>query len=39
LDDAALKQKRQDWRARVGAQMPSPNPAYAPAKGQAKKKK
>ena len=36
---AALRQKLHDWRARVGAQMPIPNPAYDPAKDQAKKGK
>jgi len=35
---AALKQKLHDWRARVGAQMPTPNPAFDPAKDRAKKK-
>ena len=36
---AALKQKLHDWRTRVGAQMPSPNPDFDPVKDQAKKKK
>ena len=27
---AALRQKLHDWRARVGAQMPTPNPDYDP---------
>jgi arylsulfatase A-like enzyme len=36
---AALRQKLAAWRARVSAQMPTPNPAYDPAKDQAKKKK
>jgi len=34
---AALRQKLLDWRQRVGAQMPAPNPGFDPAKDQAKK--
>jgi arylsulfatase A-like enzyme len=36
---AALRQKLHAWRMHVGAQMPTPNPAYDPAKDQAKKRK
>jgi arylsulfatase A-like enzyme len=36
---AALRQKLRDWRQRVGAQMPTPNPACDPAKDQPKKKR
>lgn len=35
---AALRQKLHDWRQRVGAQMPTPNPAFDQAKDQAKNK-
>ena len=35
---AILRQKLHDWRQRVGAQMPTPNPARDPVKDQAKKK-
>ena len=35
---AALRQKLHDWRQRVGAQMPTPNPDCDPAKDQPKKK-
>lgn len=36
---AALKQRLADWRSRVGAQMPTPNPAYDPAQDAPAKKK
>jgi arylsulfatase A-like enzyme len=36
---AALRQQLHDWRVRVGAQMPTANPAFDPAKDQAKRKK
>ncbi|MCX5673777.1 MAG: sulfatase [Planctomycetota bacterium] len=32
---ADLRKKLADWRTRVGAQMPTPNPDYDPAKGKA----
>jgi arylsulfatase A-like enzyme len=35
---AALRQKLHDWRVRVGAQMPTPNPAHDPDKDLPKKR-
>jgi arylsulfatase A-like enzyme len=35
---AELLKKLKDWRTSVGAQMPTPNPNYDPAKGKQKKK-
>ena len=36
---AALRQKLHDWRQRVGAQMPTPNASYNPAKDPPNKKR
>ena len=36
---AALRQKLEAWRTRVGAQMPSPNPDHDPAKDRSRKKR
>ncbi len=36
---ADLRQKLKDWRNRVGAQMPTPNPGYDPGKDNQQKKK
>ncbi len=36
---AALRQRLADWRTRVGAQMPTPNPAADPAKDQPRNKR